>query len=836
MGDALTITDLETAKKHDTFHSEVITGKAGGLASGVDIDTATNAVTGQAQTTMPKVLRDVGFKPASFNFVTGGTLGLADADKCIYNPAPSGDDNWYSWGGNLPHTVAPGADPAAVGSGYVPRTDVILRSDLASESGSELVGYQPAGTGAVATTVQSKLRETVSVFDFMTAAQISDVKARTQLLDVTDALQACADYALYSARDVIINLPSGTYKTSRPWQLGYGVLYNGTPYVSVHVVGPGLGRGPFDSAVIAPNFSNAPGVVIQGALGAKLEGFAIKGKNRDHIYSTVLDTSHAPRTTIDQRVVGNWIDPSLAANANSRYAPYAGIAIDPYSNSAPATAYPNVIYPAFLGSVSQYNKVQGSFFTFEDMQIEGFVDAISVSPNGDSGQSDFVSIKRSWIQGNVYALTTNGPNARVSHFDGCYVNDGFAAIANSVRGSQNGTLEGTHINSAFDRLMYILAPGTISASAREVAFSGCHGENLWAVGDFISNAKRTGFLIIDGCSFQFGWQAFQHIGKPAYELKLGNSPLNIRGAQLWGVSRLFRIDGDPSVISVDNAYFEPSDATTPNALYKKVAHTTFCGIHIFQDSNPPKKPANFSARNIVSYGFDGSANFVRNENRVQPSYGRNQPLCYHLSDMNVGGKIITSKLKFTQVAKSSLASVSLSGTTLTFDYTGRSDADFELYGPAPGDVIYDGASGSVFYVRSRTGTVVTAELQNNYAVVGGTVTLINSFSTTSGLMWFCVGRMYAPASYLKGNLTSGSATITNCGISNGQSNFIGEIRAGDRLYTNVFDNYYANNDNARTKVSSVDTGTGVIAMGDSMAVTLTNQHLAFWVVPPLENA
>lgn len=140
MSDVLTITDLEIAKKHDTFHSEVITGKAGGSVSGSDIDTATNSVTGQVQTTLPKILRDVGFKPATFNFATGGTLGVADADKCIYNSAPAGDDNWYSWGGVLPHTVAPGTDPTAVGSGYVPRTDVVLRTELAGADGANLIG------------------------------------------------------------------------------------------------------------------------------------------------------------------------------------------------------------------------------------------------------------------------------------------------------------------------------------------------------------------------------------------------------------------------------------------------------------------------------------------------------------------------------------------------------------------------------------------------------------------------------------------------------------------------------------------------------------------------
>lgn len=51
--------DLITAKKHDTFHSEVITGKTGGLSTGADIDYATNAVTGQVQKTLPKILDDL---------------------------------------------------------------------------------------------------------------------------------------------------------------------------------------------------------------------------------------------------------------------------------------------------------------------------------------------------------------------------------------------------------------------------------------------------------------------------------------------------------------------------------------------------------------------------------------------------------------------------------------------------------------------------------------------------------------------------------------------------------------------------------------------------------
>lgn len=68
--------------------------------------------------------------------------------------------------------------------------DPSLRADLAASSGASLVGYTPAGIGAVATTVQGKLRETVSVFDFMTSAQIADVQAGTASLDVTAAVQS----------------------------------------------------------------------------------------------------------------------------------------------------------------------------------------------------------------------------------------------------------------------------------------------------------------------------------------------------------------------------------------------------------------------------------------------------------------------------------------------------------------------------------------------------------------------------------------------------------------------------------------------------------------------
>lgn len=61
--------------------------------------------------------------------------------------------------------------------------------DTADASG---VNYLPAGTGAVATTVQSKLRDSKSVLDFMTDVQRADVIAGAQLVDVSDAFNQAA--------------------------------------------------------------------------------------------------------------------------------------------------------------------------------------------------------------------------------------------------------------------------------------------------------------------------------------------------------------------------------------------------------------------------------------------------------------------------------------------------------------------------------------------------------------------------------------------------------------------------------------------------------------------
>ncbi|UNY50464.1 tailspike protein [Salmonella phage PhiSTP1] len=144
-GDVLSLADLQTAKKHQIFEAEVITGKSGGVAGGASIDYATNTVTGQTQKTLPAILRDLGFKPTSFDFTTGGTLTAADRNKVVFDPVSS---TWYSWAGALPKVIPAGTNPL-LDANWRPQTDPDLRADLASTTinkGASLIGTTSGDT------------------------------------------------------------------------------------------------------------------------------------------------------------------------------------------------------------------------------------------------------------------------------------------------------------------------------------------------------------------------------------------------------------------------------------------------------------------------------------------------------------------------------------------------------------------------------------------------------------------------------------------------------------------------------------------------------------------
>lgn len=189
-GDVLSLEDLKTAKKHQTFEAEVITGKAGGIASGADIDYATNQVTGQVQKTLPAILSDLGYRVASFTFITGGTLSVGDTDVAVLWPVSSGGDgNYYRWKGSYPKFVPANSTPSSSGgisdSGWMPVGDITLRGDLASSDTGKGVSLV---YGAAKQSDVTALQDNVN-----SIAYIENYSSLVVDGDWSDAIQAALD-------------------------------------------------------------------------------------------------------------------------------------------------------------------------------------------------------------------------------------------------------------------------------------------------------------------------------------------------------------------------------------------------------------------------------------------------------------------------------------------------------------------------------------------------------------------------------------------------------------------------------------------------------------------
>lgn len=153
-------------------------------------------------------------------------------------------------------------------------------SDLAAPSGSSLVGYQPAGTGAVPTTTQVKLREIVSVKDFGAIGNGST--------DDTDAIQAAFDFAGVLSNEkgvgsaisilissfypaVTVHFPAGAYKVTSP-------VYINTRRIKISgdnslITTVGAGVLPLGFPIV---FNEAYDTVIQGMSFGCTETGAVK--------------------------------------------------------------------------------------------------------------------------------------------------------------------------------------------------------------------------------------------------------------------------------------------------------------------------------------------------------------------------------------------------------------------------------------------------------------------------------------------------------------------------------------------------------------------------------
>ena len=737
------------------------------------------------------------------SFTAGATL-TDMRQVLVWEASQGGDGHEYGWTGSFSTSgkvVIAGSNPetsGGIGAGaWVDRTDLTFRSDLASESGSGLVGYQPAGTGAVATTVQSKLGETVSVFDFMTAAQIADVKAGTALLDTAEAIQAAIDYAIYLKnppkpgtnvnQGAHVFLPAGIYRTTDTIHLGYGV--NGFN----QVIFEGEASYSHDQATtlsgIKPDFVDRPAINIQGGRRVCVRNLSITGKNLAWLAANYNSIS-------DRSVVSNWYGPNISAANNTRYAPYAGITIDAYSGTQPATPYPAVNYPAWLGAVAQYNKNLSGTTTFENVSINGFVVGLAVAPYAGpfAGNGDFTTVRDCDFSFNIVGWSISNEDARNSNLFNSRIHFCHTSIDGETYGLQEGSAHLTAIGSSFDNVYRIfnveLDGGSATAQgAFGMSFSGCYSEALMSLGTAHSTSSGSTFrpmgINIANSKFAFTYRSTEYT--PTLLLDAPGVDVYMDNVGLMGGFNFVQTNANLSARSV--VISSVLDMIGNDTQAKRVAASYLCGLYA-----PNALEVRISPFLVYDFGgvnyprattiFDGARYSVPFYIPANQHLFRGAPIPWFTQCLKYGGATfpvgntpslplnratynLTSLVKSTAHAKfKNDYTFTVSDVFVNNTYGTSIDNQFAVNA---GDFAVDEATGHAFFVAGITygADTITFRLRQlsglrNAGTTGSPVwESTGTFAADTGVLRFYNARRFYPSyKRLVATMTSGANTIT----------------------------------------------------------------------------
>lgn len=651
-----------------------------------------------------------------------------------------------------------------------------------------------------------------------------------------DSYAYATDWGLKPANDAGV-IGFGKFKTTQPLHVGWGDGFR-----KVCVKGKGSSyQGGSVGTTISPTFSNAPVFAVQGGRRSAIKEIGIVGQNFNHLLNNGFG-SIGP--TGDDRDAANWWSPSLDANGNSRFAPYAGVAVDPYAGNVPTPAYPTYTVPSYITLSSQYLRPVSSVVELNDLDIVGCAVGIVVHPSGSDGNGDFVKTVRSRVSYCVYGISIAQTQARLMSMSGVDVAVVHTAYTSTTHGRRQGRLTEIIDSQASNCInVFELASTAVNGP---VCFRGCYGELVWRLGLINSDNSNKSSVMFDNCHWDFGAQnvanqqtamGIARKGVPPYLIRqVGDNAIIFTGGALTSYHRVFVINGGGvGGFSMDGTRMFYS--STAVDLYEKLALHASCGgliLHNFGSSNNFLKTRPTVEPKFLAYNL-GTGNgeqiqlketWLGNRNLTTPIYAK-----YHSgnnSASQVSKKGDTPPLvDFCSLVASSPSSSSATATltdrTLTLTFSGRAEWQF-IKGFNKGDILYHQATGSTFFVSDRTGQVVTAELQNNFEQTNTGWVPIEPITLTSGIMYCANTRLFTLGSLYFGDFTSGSPTITNVKAWNGISAIEGEIQVGDMLVSGYDEGIFTSP--ATGIVTNRSNSGSTITLNGNASLTMT--HVPLW--------
>lgn len=642
----------------------------------------------------------------------------------------------------------------------------------------------------------------------------------TRAISGTDnqgALQGAIDTGIYINR-AAVKLPGGMYRSSKALQLGYGDTFraavlsgDGQNFAAI----PGVGT------AILFNALDQMGVNIQGARASRLNNMTLIGPNWGWCEGHALCTISA--NTLDDTLISNWYDPALV-NPTAAHTPIAAITVDAYAGSQPSPHYPNLTFPSYTGIVAQYGKVPGSDIRMENLTFHGWGTVLAVQPNADAN-GDFMQADTWNVQWAAVIFSAGNSQGR-----GLIVHGGsyalfHTAFSNNKVGAQIGNMS-ANVSTTFGAGIQLFDIPAATYSGPFI-LTNCYAEVMWRLGNWgTAGSPNANALRLSGCDISFDLQTDAR-GYPA-EIISSGTPANIvqenGGYSVFPSVLLF--GGLITTHVFENMYMEPLKSLSSTYLQLAINATGGGAMFAPNTNQFYPYPVRFSTRSDTIHnidtgsGADGAHQVIASPYPCQRSYPMPLWLSKAVGAQDSQGPTIQAPVRWTTAAKNALTSFTRTGTTATITFASRTAADYMQLGPSNGDIIYDDDDASVYFVRSVTGLVVTAELQNNYRVVSAVYSYFNAFHAATGNLWIGNTRTYVPQYATVGVVTNGSPYVTLVGRADGFGGYIGvangDIQVGDGFWVNTqTDSLFS----AGTKVSGVDTGSpATVTMSNAATV------------------
>lgn len=584
--------------------------------------------------------------------------------------------------------------------------------------------------------------------------------------DDTAALQTAIDDAIYVKARQEVFLPDGVYRITRTLHLGYGE----NPYRTIRFVGSGMrfaGDQPFHGTLILADFNAGPAINLQGGRDSRIELMTIRGVNRDFLYLANPPMIGAT-SPVDGSDINLWRGPAMKSNplASSRFAPYAGVAVDAYSGPKPETgSYPDVKYPP-LRNQNVWGRLPSVNPTLIDVEIIGFEVGVVTHPSGSDGNGDFLNLWRCRIWYCPYGISVGHTQSRSVYANYCSFLMVHTVLTTVTHGKQTGEADALFTACSFNAIANVFH--IQQSFAGPVKLDTCYGELVWRLGDFGTPSSTANVpTVVDNCHIRFDEPP--GLGRPA-TIADGGSGVIFRG----GIFVLPDVSVVGSELFLDNLTVRNhaiEHKKTYTLAERKAANVSMHLVPRFQTlgDRPQKVRVNAffpDVTNDTKLHGDRSGVF-------RPTNGRNSTLPYTWAGVTYadakGGVGDAHPAGFLQAAHYAKAR---SKSDLTPAGTGTIELPESALPAQPGDLIQDDGTLTIWRVESvkekpsPLASICTVTPLNN--VKGKPGTLRQPVNTSAGYYYLLRSGVYLPQNPLYCDVKTGRATIEQISRGDGQ--------------------------------------------------------------------